>query len=262
MFGTYLPPPTTLSGSVHVPVASRSMRVPEEVVTDAVIEELKTRVCFVSQALDTEARSGAISPTEDMAVDSEPPPSDPAMSESEFTRVSREELESAVSSQHAASSGFSVVSHAHAPSIDRTRPDEGHLQGLANLYKSHSTATDLRIRVDPPLSQQTGTGSGTLLVPGWIRERAAEVLFEGGDVDESSVAEVILESLLKVRHHIHTVYPPCTQPSRPSYLANVPLSYMSYFRYRLISGSPWHLPSWLLGELQCCLGSYHDCTQN
>ena len=184
------------------------MRVPEEVVTDAVIEELKTRICFVGDALDSEARSGALSPTEDMAVDSEPPPSDPAMSESEFTRVSKEELESAVSSQQAASSGFSVVSHAHVPSVDRTRPNESHLQGLANLYKSHSTATDLKIRVDPPVSQQTGTGSGTLLVPGWIRERAAEVLFEGGDVDESSVAEVILESLLKVRRHVHTVHWP------------------------------------------------------
>lgn len=36
-----------------------------------------------------------------------------------------------------------------------------------------------------------------MIIPGWIRERAAEVLFEGGDVDEMSVAEVILESLLK-----------------------------------------------------------------
>jgi len=35
------------------------------------------------------------------------------------------------------------------------------------------------------------------MIPGWIRERAAEVLFEGGDVDEVSVAEVILDSLLK-----------------------------------------------------------------
>jgi actin-related protein 10 len=54
------------------------------------------------------------------------------------------------------------------------------------------------MRVVPPVSQQTGTGRGTLIIPGWVRERAAEVLFEGGDVDESSVAEVILDALLKV----------------------------------------------------------------
>jgi actin-related protein 10 len=66
------------------------------------------------------------------------------------------------------------------------------------MYTRFSTATDLHLRVIPPASQQTGTGRGTLIVPGWIRERAAEVLFEGGDVDESSVAEVILDALLKV----------------------------------------------------------------
>jgi hypothetical protein len=56
------------------------------------------------------------------------------------------------------------------------------------------------MRVVPPFVQQNGTGRGTLVIPGWIRERAAEVLFEGGDVDESSVAEVILEALLKALH--------------------------------------------------------------
>ncbi|KAF7336758.1 Fungal specific actin related protein [Mycena venus] len=54
------------------------------------------------------------------------------------------------------------------------------------------------MRVVPPVAQQTGTGRGTLIIPGWVRERTPEVLFEGGDVDESSVAEVILDALLKV----------------------------------------------------------------
>lgn len=67
------------------------------------------------------------------------------------------------------------------------------------MYTRHSTATDLTIKVLPPVSQQTGTGRGTLVIPGWIRERAAEFLFAGGDFDECSVAEVLLESLLKVR---------------------------------------------------------------
>lgn len=185
---------------MNIPSANRSTRVPEEVLTDAVIEELKTRCCFVGDVLDTEARSGAFSPTDENAGEPPgPPPSEPARSESEFTRVSRDDMESNFSSQQAASSGFSVVSHPHADTlVDRPHPGESHLQALANLYTRHSTATDLRIRVEPPSSQQTGTGRGTLVVPGWIRERAAEVLFEGGDVDESSVAEVILDSLLKV----------------------------------------------------------------
>jgi actin-related protein 10 len=66
------------------------------------------------------------------------------------------------------------------------------------MYKRHSTATDIQMRVMPPPSQQAGTGQGTLIIPGWIRERSAEVLFDGGDVDESSLAELILDTLLKV----------------------------------------------------------------
>lgn len=64
----------------------------------------------------------------------------------------------------------------------------------------HSTATDLRLRVEPPASMVNANslGYGTIIIPGWIRERTAEVLFEGGDVDEGSLAEVILDALLKV----------------------------------------------------------------
>lgn len=129
------------------------------------------------------------------------PPSDPATSESSFSRMSVDLENRASMSQpeQTESSGFSFIAPSQAPSsFAQPRPGESHLQALASLYTRHSTATDLRIRVEPPPSQQTGTGRGTLVIPGWIRERAAEVLFEGGDVDESSVAEVILDSLLKV----------------------------------------------------------------
>jgi actin-related protein 10 len=124
-------------------------------------------------------------------------PSSAVPSESDFSRVSRDvDDRSAASQSGAASSEFSVVSHS------QVRPTSasggGRLDALATLYQRHSTATDLRIRVVPPVSQQTGTGRGTLVIPGWIRERAAEVLFEGGDIDEGSVAETILDALLKV----------------------------------------------------------------
>lgn len=197
LFGTYLPPPTSFSGAANIPAAARSTRVPEEVLTDIVIEELKTRCCFVSDIFEN-LDSHVQSPSGADMMDIDLPPSDTTISESDFSHVSGD-LQSNRSSQQAASSGYCVVSHSQvAPNLDRSQPGEGHLQGLEKMYMKHSTATDLRIRVEPPASQQTGTGRGTLIVPGWIRERAAEVLFEGGDVDESSVAEVILDSLLKV----------------------------------------------------------------
>ena len=168
------------------------MRVPEEILTDAVIEEIKTRCCFVGDVLDASADYRPTSPSVSEALDMDtPPPSDSTTSESEFSRASVE-LES--DAPHIPSE-FSEVSRPTGASQLRR---ESHLEALASMYKRHSTATELQLRVIPPVAQQTGTGRGTLIIPGWIRERAAEVLFEGGDVDESSVAEVILDALLKV----------------------------------------------------------------
>ncbi|KAG1722571.1 actin family [Suillus lakei] len=173
LFGSYLPPPATLSAAVNVPAANRTTRVPQEILTDAVIEDIKTRCCIVSDALESSLSDvRASSPPGDDPSDHEPPPSsDPAMSESEFSRGS-------LGQESAAESEFSIISHPTHPTSGGEARNENHLQVLANIKQ--------------------GTGRGTLIIPGWIRERAAEVLFEGGDVDESSVAEVILDALLKV----------------------------------------------------------------
>lgn len=185
------------------------------------------------------------------------------------------------------SSGFSVVSPSQATSnFDRRRGGETHLQALANLYMRHSTATDLRVRVEPPPSQQTGTGRGTLVVPGWIRERAAEVLFEGGDVDESSVAEVILDSLLKVSLFLliqcfsaHSHSHVCVRVTllRTRYFFD-PFIFLLYarsitiqstlttfwklHRSRWISGNPSHPLYSSSVEHPCSQGSFHACMQN
>lgn len=182
-FGTYYPPPTTLSGAVNLPSTSRATRVPEEVLTESLLETIKSCCLFVGAPL-TESPSppDASSPTIEVPPEAQP------RSESDFSRISADASDN---------SAFSVVSHAHLgePPL---REGGGRLEAIAALYKRHSTATDVRLRVVPPVSQQTGTGRGTLVIPGWIRERAAEMLFEGGDDDEGSVVEIVLESLLKV----------------------------------------------------------------
>ncbi len=144
--------------------------------------------------MDTTLDSSVMSPMGEDPMDIDMPPSDSALSESDFSRVSADRD----SNTGPSSSDFSVVSRSQ---VLPGRPGAGEhqLQALANLYMRHSTATDLHLKVTPPASQQTGTGLGTLIVPGWIRERGAEVLFEGSDVDESSVAETILDCLLKVQ---------------------------------------------------------------
>ncbi len=220
LFGTYHPPIQSLSAPATqpTPASARATRVPEELLTDALIEELKTRCCFVGDTIDLDVRIATTAAYEGPGT-----PSERAMSESGFSSASGDEGSVDSASQRTpTSSGFSAVAPSQAPSsIDGPRPGESHLQSLANLYTRTSTATDLRIRVEPPPSQQTGTGRGTLLVPGWIRERAAEVLFEGGDVDESSVAEVILDSLLKVCPDIpisrHPTFPQALRTDKLSF---------------------------------------------
>ncbi|KAF8150699.1 fungal-specific actin related protein [Crassisporium funariophilum] len=186
MFATYLPPPTSLSAAVSVPAANRSSRVPQEVLTDAVIEEIKTRCCFVGDVLGAVKDGRRETPMEDESYEMDIPPSDNSLTGSDFSHAGLSHQDS----------DYSVVS------VPRTHAEdpqgEDHLQALATMYKRYSTATDIQMRVVPPPAQQVGTGRGTLIIPGWIRERAAELLFEGGDVDESSLAETILNALLKV----------------------------------------------------------------
>jgi actin-related protein 10 len=163
--------------------------------TDAVIEEIKTRCCFVGDALGSSTDMRGATPPIDGSSEPDLPPSDSTQSESEFSNTGHD---SNISSQQEPSE-FSVVSGSYVSNTDtQSLHSEGHLQALATMYTRHSTATQLQMRVVPPVAQQSGTGRGTLIIPGWIRERGAEVLFEGGDVDESSVAEVILDALLKV----------------------------------------------------------------
>lgn len=207
MFATYLPPPTSLSAAINVPAANRATRVPPEVLTDKVVEEIKTRCCFVGPALNSGASfqeefgtgSGASMGAGGGGAESS------ASSDIEMVNAENEStsshagFESVTSSQAAGelSSEFSIITNSQAESsvLGNVR-SEAYLQALAAMYKKHSTATDLKMRVQPV--QQTGTGMGTLIIPGWIRERAAEVLFEG-DVDEHSLSEVTLNALLKVQ---------------------------------------------------------------
>lgn len=100
--------------------------------------------------------------------------------------------------------------------LDGSDDEEAYIQQLAERYGSEGIqATDLTIQVPassrPPIHppQQPSTLSlatvqtarearGSLVVPGWIRERACEVFFEPGDEDEASIVEMVLESLVKL----------------------------------------------------------------
>lgn len=198
MFATYLPPLASLGSTVTVPSTDRATRVPQEILTDQLVEEIKTRCCFVSDVIpDAPDGTGEATPLpEDDPSELEVPSSDSvAPSESEFSAAGSDHP---TTSSQAESSEHSGAERSSPPPSQEGAPSESHLQAIANLYIRHSRSSPIHMRVTPPQQQQTGTGLGTLIIPGWIRERAAEVLFEGGDTDESSLAELILNVLLKI----------------------------------------------------------------
>jgi actin-related protein 10 len=184
-FGTYHPPFASLAGSVNS--APRPTRVPPEILTDALIEDIKTSCCFVGSPLD-------------QAILHEP---------GTFDESPRREDRMDVDIEAPLSHGQSL--HVNPPSGRRSGTQSGTQSGIqsgahtpsrvqdswAAQYERQSNATDFLIPVTPPPTV-TGTGRGNIRIPGWIRERAADYLFSGGDVDEPSVAEVILQTLLKV----------------------------------------------------------------
>lgn len=92
--------------------------------------------------------------------------------------------------------------------------DEVLMRVLEKKYKQGSKAKDMVVSL-PPLPREAVTpasnpatfgapplpltsGRGALLIPGWVRERAAEVLFEPSDEDELNLVDMILTTLIKV----------------------------------------------------------------
>lgn len=90
--------------------------------------------------------------------------------------------------------------------------DDKALNRLAEIYALSSTATDLSF----PITAPGDMGPGTLVIPGWIRERAAEVLFTDDISTEScSVTELVLQTLLKVGRCCTTMTPLMQVTNRP-----------------------------------------------
>ena len=94
MFATYLPPPTSLSAAISVPAANRSSRIPQEILIDAVVEEIKTRCCFVGNFLGSAKEGTRKTPAEEDDDDMELPPSDISLTESDLSHATLSEQDS------------------------------------------------------------------------------------------------------------------------------------------------------------------------
>lgn len=86
------------------------------------------------------------------------------------------------------------------PMQRNVRPDgEDDLQEYAEAFSESCEAKDATFNLRKR-EVAADSGCGTIVVPGWMRERAAEVFFEEGDVDALSVVEVILSCLTGVSY--------------------------------------------------------------
>jgi actin-related protein 10 len=76
--------------------------------------------------------------------------------------------------------------------------DNRFMDSLRRKDEAGCTAKDQQFRISPA-SGSSRVGPGILVVPGWIRERAAEVLFEEDTRGESpGLPKIILQTLIKV----------------------------------------------------------------
>ncbi len=85
---TYRPPTSTLNATSVPP--HRATRVPQDVLTDSVIEEIKTRCCFVGESLDSRSatpRTAAPALVEEEGSEIDFPPSDSTQTGSDFEFV-------------------------------------------------------------------------------------------------------------------------------------------------------------------------------
>jgi actin-related protein 10 len=73
------------------------------------------------------------------------------------------------------------------------------MRWLKAKYEPAADATDLRLTVKPRPHDAQDMGPATLVVPGWVRERAAEVLFGDEDGEAEAIQDAVLQCLLRVR---------------------------------------------------------------
>lgn len=175
-YGSYAPPPTSLN-SMTIP---QPTKVPKKLLTEELIEEIKTRCCFVGDEV-----------------------TDDDQHLREYDTELRQQRRSQSSTITTFSSPVEIDSgpDVEASFDDPEDPDGALLRYLQARYaRTCPSTTSLSFRVphlsSPPAA--SGIGKGHLSIPSWIRERAVEVLFDTTleTRDSLSIQSAILECVL------------------------------------------------------------------
>lgn len=178
-FGTFLPPSKSHALSSINTGSREALRIPAELLTDRFLEVIKAKTLIVGDCLTSNYEE-----SDDFLV----PYS--SVGPSDWSR------------------GVPFAQ------VDETA-DEVIMKVLESKYKQSTQVNDIIINIPPtpkealvlptqpstlglPSAPSSSSGRGSIIIPGWIRERAAEILFEHGDEDELSLVEMILQTLVKL----------------------------------------------------------------
>ncbi|EIW71696.1 hypothetical protein TREMEDRAFT_28085 [Tremella mesenterica DSM 1558] len=119
-------------------------------------------------------------------------------------------------------------------------------RSLRHKYQSSSSTVEMKSKIPPPTGSPTDMGYGDLLVPGWIRERAAEIFFENEtnrDDEAISIPQLILKCLLKLPVDIRatviqTILVTGGTASLPNFIPRLRDSLLSHLRPSTTSPTP------------------------
>lgn len=175
-FGTYLPPSTYSTFPLSTPSSNNITRIPTELLTSQFLEGIKAKALVVGDCLVRDHET-----SDDALVSADSPDWSSAVPFAEVDEAADEVAMKVLESKYKLPTQVkdTIINVPLSPKETLTPSTQPSTLGLPSASSSLS-------------------GRGSILVPGWIRERAAEILFEHGDEDELSLVEMILQTLVKV----------------------------------------------------------------
>lgn len=178
-YGKFVAAQTSLQEAAK-PLRERTFAIDPSVLTDERMEQIKAKALFVS-SLNPGLRG-----VEESLADLE---LDPCNSDSS-SRDMTTKAAMAIRQRYSSASSATPFTFAISPrSVDP--------QGTASLIQSVQApplASASTLNSTPATTQSTGV----IVMPGWVRERAAELLFEAGDQDDPSLIDMAVSVIAKL----------------------------------------------------------------
>lgn len=161
----------------------RTRPIDPALLTDERLEQIKAKALFVS-SYDPELEG-----MQDLFSLLEHEASDIEMQTN--TIKAKEEAAKMIRQKYSAASSATAFTYA-------IRPDSVDPNGTASLIQSVQAAPSSSASTLTPASASSShrtTASGVIAIPGWIRERAAELLFEQGDYDDPGLIDMTVSAI-------------------------------------------------------------------